>query len=81
MIGSIASVPLPDGTSTDIGWRRPDPLQSRLYEGWGFEVPIHTWPRAPRRLVRVSAQLYNRRDQFVRLAAALRKGLETERAA
>jgi isopenicillin-N epimerase len=79
MVGSIASVPLPDGTTTDIGWRRPDPLQPKLYEGWGIEVPIHSWPRPPQRLVRVSAQLYNRRDQYVRLADALTKSLEAER--
>ena len=27
MVGSIASVRLPDGLTRDIGWRRPDPLQ------------------------------------------------------
>jgi hypothetical protein len=33
------------------------------------------WPAPPRRLIRVSAQLYNRRSQYARLADALRKEL------
>jgi isopenicillin-N epimerase len=80
MIGSIASVVLPDGLTTDIGWRRPDPLQSRLFDQWNIEVPVITWPSAPKRLLRVSAQLYNSRDHYVRLAEALTKELATERA-
>jgi isopenicillin-N epimerase len=79
MIGSLAAVPLPDGTTSGIGWRRPDPLQARLFEGWGIEVPIISWPAPPRRLVRISAQLYNARDHYVRLAEALRKELAGER--
>jgi isopenicillin-N epimerase len=74
MVGSIASVRLPDGTG-EVGWRRPDPLQARLYEGWNLEVPVMSWPAPPRRLVRISAQLYNRRDHYERLAEALRKEL------
>ncbi|MBI4638473.1 MAG: aminotransferase class V-fold PLP-dependent enzyme [Candidatus Rokubacteria bacterium] len=75
MVGALASVPLPDGTTTDIGWRRPDPLQPRLLDGWGIEVPIISWPAPPKRLVRVSAQLYNTRAQYTRLADALTKAL------
>jgi isopenicillin-N epimerase len=74
MVGSLAAVRLPDGTA-DVGWRRPDPLQARLYEGWNIEVPVTSWPAAPRRLVRISAQLYNRRAHYERLAEALRKEL------
>jgi isopenicillin-N epimerase len=74
MLGSLASVRLPDGTAP-VAWRRPDPLQQRLFEGWGIEVPVMTWPAAPRRLIRISAQLYNDRSQYERLAGALRKEL------
>jgi len=35
----------------------------------------------PRRLLRISVQLYNAPEQYVRLAEALRKELATERAA
>lgn len=80
MVGSIASIVLPDGPTTEISWRRPDPLQRRLFDDWGIEVPIMSWPAAPRRLIRVSAQLYNSRDDYVRLAEALGKELAAERA-
>lgn len=78
MVGSIASVVLPDGLTNDIGWRRPDPLQARLYERWGVEVPVMSWPAPPRRLLRISAQLYNRHDHYTRLAEALGKELADE---
>ena len=78
MVGSLASIVLPDGPPADIGWRRPDPLQRRLFDGWGIEVPVISWPAAPRRLLRISAQLYNRRDHYARLAEALAKELAAE---
>jgi len=82
MVGSLAAVVLPDGApTTTIGWRRPDPLQARLFDGWSIEVPVITFPAAPKRLIRISAQLYNSRDHFVRLAGALGKELATERGA
>ena len=78
MIGSLASIVLPDGPTADIGWRRPDPIQPRLFETWRIEVPVMSWPAPPRRLIRVSAQLYNSRDQYARLAEALGKELAAE---
>ncbi len=79
MVGSLAAVALPDGPTSDIGWRRPDPLQARLFDAWGIEVPVISWPAPPRRLVRISAQLYNAPDDYTRLADALRKELTAER--
>jgi isopenicillin-N epimerase len=81
MVGSLASIVLPDGPTRDIGWRRPDPIQRRLFNGWGIEVPVMSWPAAPRRLVRISAQLYNRLDHYATLADAVSKELAGERAA
>jgi isopenicillin-N epimerase len=74
MIGSLASVPLPDSTAS----RPPlsplylDPLQDVLLEQFGIEVPIIPWPGWPRRLLRISAQLYNHLTQYQRLATALK---------
>jgi len=78
MVGSIASVRLPDSPLTKPAWRQPDPLQPRLFGEWGIEVPIMRWPAAPKRLIRISAQLYNRRDQYAKLAGALTKELAAE---
>ena len=79
MLGALASVILPDSQTNETGWRPRDPLQARLFDGWGIEVPIMRWPAPPRRLIRISAQLYNRADQYARLADALRKELAAER--
>jgi len=74
MIGSLASLPLPDGDSGSVNELFPfDGLQDRLFEGFRIEVPIIAWPAPPRRLVRISAQLYNSRPQYVALAEALQK--------
>jgi isopenicillin-N epimerase len=74
MIGSLASLRLPDGDG-EARWRRVDPLQRRLFEAWGIEVPVMSWPAPPRRLIRISAQLYNQREHYERLAQALVKEL------
>ena len=74
MIGSLASLRLPDGGG-EPRWRRVDPVQRQLFEAWGIEVPVMSWPAAPRRLIRISAQLYNRREHYERLAQALGKEL------
>jgi isopenicillin-N epimerase len=78
MVGSIASVRLPDSPLKSPAWRQPDPLQPRLFGEWGIEVPIMRWPAAPKRLIRISAQLYNHRDQYAKLAGALTKELAAE---
>jgi isopenicillin-N epimerase len=75
MVGSLASIALPDGPTTDIYWRNPDPIQPRLFGSWGIEVPVMSFPAPPRRLLRISAQLYNRQADYARLAEALRKEL------
>ena len=78
MIGSIASVRLPESPLKYPAWRQADPLQPRLFGGWGIEVPIMRWPGPPHRVIRVSAQLYNHRAQYARLADALTKELAAE---
>jgi isopenicillin-N epimerase len=72
MIGALAAVPLPDGFPEPpaVG-PAMDPLQRLLFDRFGIEVPVIPWPRAPRRLIRVSAQLYNSPAQCDRLALAL----------
>jgi isopenicillin-N epimerase len=79
MIGSLAAVALPDGRTSALAWRERDPIQGRLFDGHGFEVPIMSWQAAPRRLLRISAQLYNDQAQFARLAETLAKELAAER--
>ena len=71
MIGSMASVPLPDGTATEIDPLGGDPMQNALFDRFKIEVPVMIWPSPPKRVLRVSAQLYNTVDEYERLATAL----------
>jgi isopenicillin-N epimerase len=75
MVGSMAALPLPDATGADA-----ESLHTTLQDKWRIEVPVFAWPAAPKRLVRVSAQLYNHRSQYERLADALESALARERA-
>lgn len=73
MIGSIASLPIPDALS-DAPSRSPlyqDSWQDRLMSDYQIEVPIIPWPAFPKRLLRISAQLYNSFPQYEILAGAL----------
>ena len=71
MLGSMATVPLPDGDSAAAPSLYGDPLQDVLLERFSIEVPIVPWPAPPKRLLRVSAQIYNTIDEYERLADAL----------
>ena len=74
-IGSLAAMPLPDAPPEALP-RQPFneyPLQDWLRGQHGIEVPIMAWPAPPKRLLRISAQLYNSLPQYERLAAALAK--------
>ena len=54
-----------------------DPLHDALFDDERIEVPVYPWPHTPadaqprRRLLRVSAQIYNDDTDYDRLAAAL----------
>jgi isopenicillin-N epimerase len=67
MIGSIASIPLPSpGSGRDCSTLH-DWLRERGFEAWLHPVPVP--------LLRLSAQLYNRFDQYQRLAELLEEAL------
>jgi isopenicillin-N epimerase len=77
-IGSLASVPVPDTVGEvppSVGPPASDPLQERLLTEYGIEVPVIPWPAPPKRLLRISAQLYNSLPQYTYLAGALVKCL------
>jgi isopenicillin-N epimerase len=75
MLGAMAAMPLPDGTTDTAPALYGDPLQDRLLFEHAIEVPVVPWPRPPKRLLRISAQIYNERAEYERLAEALRKEL------
>lgn len=73
MLGFLAALPIPDGVD---GPPRSslymDDLQIALYEKHRVEVPIVPWPAPPKRLVRISAQVYNERWEYERLIEGLK---------
>jgi isopenicillin-N epimerase len=79
LLGSLAAIPIPDAP-TNAWPRQPAneyPLQDRLRERHRIEVPIISWPAPPRRVLRISAQLYNSLPQYELLAKALTAELQT----
>jgi len=77
MVGSIASIQMPEGSSEPPkSALYGDPLQDILLGDYGIEIPVIPWPSAPQRLIRISAQLYNSPEQYEHLAGALKEILE-----
>ncbi len=72
MLGAMAAFPLPDGTALGASaLYGGEPLQDALLEKYSIEVPIMPWPYPPKRVLRVSAQMYNSIEDYERLAGAL----------
>ncbi len=72
MLGNLAALPLPDGDGAPRSALSFDPLQVALFERHHIEVPVPPWPAPPRRLIRISAQVYNQRSDYEALARALK---------
>jgi isopenicillin-N epimerase len=84
MVGSMCTLPLPE-PSPELA-NRPteydDALQDALYHNHRIVTPVWrfgTNPATAQRVLRVSAQLYNRVEQYEQLAQALRIELARER--
>lgn len=74
MIGSLVAMPIADGSPLPPDSPLyTDGLQERLRREYRIEVPIVPWPAPPKRLIRISAQLYNDLEQFRLLARTLRE--------
>jgi isopenicillin-N epimerase len=73
MAGSMAAVPLPGAATppATLPSLYGDPLQDALLDRFAIEVPVIHWPEPGSRLLRISAQLYNERSEYERLAGAL----------
>jgi isopenicillin-N epimerase len=82
MIGAMASLPVQGlprfGAPNAASALELDPLHDALFREHRIEVPVLTCPAHPGRLLRISAQAYNARSDYERLATALR-GLRSDR--
>lgn len=70
MVGSMASLILPDRNGPDPGGDL-SPLTDELFD-LGLMALVMNWPHWPNQLLRVSAHLYNTPDDYTALAEALR---------
>lgn len=71
MIGSLASVILPDPDPEGPPAMSGDPMQALLWEQHKIEVPVMNWPHPKLRLLRISPQIYNSIEQYAYLAKAI----------
>jgi len=75
MLGSLAAIHLPDRgnfpTSDATSTLARDPLQEALFEQHRLEVPVLRCPESGRKILRISAQLYNEIGEYERLADGL----------
>ena len=87
MLGSMAAIPLPTVSPTPAAAQR---LQAQLFDEDRIEVPVLTFPvRAACQpgggpttaIIRISAQRYNRPEEFAALATALADRVRAPRSA
>ncbi len=71
MLGSLASLPLEEAPDPEPPLFI-DPVQDELWKNHRIEVPIMGLSVPPKRFLRISAQLYNHREQYVFLADKLK---------
>jgi isopenicillin-N epimerase len=77
MIGTLASLPLPDDKSNyNFKSLYFEPVYKELIEKYNIEAVTMPWPQFPKRILRVSAQLYNSEKQYKFLASALKSILK-----
>jgi len=71
LLGSMATLPLPERFQGVPRRGRIDAEQLALYDQAGIEVPFVRFGEPPRRFFRISAQVYNRFEDYQRLGEAL----------
>lgn len=75
-IGSILTMPMPDGEEGFPKFNETPPLKKLLYDNYRIQVPVFMFPKAPRQWLRISAQLYNSLEQYEYLANCLNTSIK-----
>jgi len=71
MLGSMATIPLPERIQGKPKTGKIDPEQLWLYDEFGIEVPFVRLGQPENRYFRISAQIYNTLEEYRYLADAL----------
>jgi isopenicillin-N epimerase len=74
MLGSLATIPLPERYQAIPPSGKIDPDQIRLHDEFRIEVPFSRIGQPPRRFFRISAQAYNSLAQYEYLGKVLQDG-------
>lgn len=80
MVGSMVGLILPDDPAPERPCTFEDPIWDALYERHAIQVPVWALPGVAKRVMRVSAHLYNSLADYEKLAGALAEELDRERA-
>jgi isopenicillin-N epimerase len=79
MIGSLAAIFMPDAPPGASPLPQSEPLHRTLADEYRIEAPVFVWPLAPKRLLRISAHLYNTEADYETAARALSLALASGR--
>lgn len=72
MVGSMASFPIEDARKEPSSPLFIDPLQETLFFDYKIEVPVIYFPKYPKRIIRISSQIYNNIEEFSKLSEILK---------
>jgi isopenicillin-N epimerase len=76
MVASMATLPLPTpDVIPQFDYKSTDPFQEMLFREFNIEAPFWFWSQPPRRLTRISAQLYNSIAQYRYFTEVLKRVL------
>lgn len=76
MLASMATYELPTNKlSRPFSYKGIDELQEEIYHEYNLELPIWSWSSPPRRISRISVQLYNSLEQYRFAVSILREKL------
>lgn len=80
MLAAMATIPLPTPHTIPVfDYKSTDPFQDVMLHTHRIEAPFWYWSVPPRRLTRISAQLYNSPVQYKYFAETLKKVLRDEK--
>ncbi len=72
MVSSMSSVEFPWSGDVHLPPPEGDPLHNLLYDKYRIQVPIISWPVHNTKYIRISAQIYNSKDEFEYLSEVLK---------
>jgi isopenicillin-N epimerase len=75
MVASISTIKISSKKDNIVDFHEIDPLHLELLKNYNIQVPVWYWPSPEGRYIRISAQLYNNKEEYEYLANVLKKCL------